>query len=116
MRLTYTGGTLDGTTRVADSDLLFGLYTTRVLTPEEVATNVHDVLAGLELPAGIHTSLRAKLDAARRAIAEGRTTAACQLLASLVNEVNAQTGKSINVFQAAALLREVSLLQGALGC
>lgn len=116
MRLTYTGGTLDGTSRVSDTDLLFALYTTRVLTPDEVATNVEDVLTGLALPGGIETSLLAKLHAARAAIAEGRTTAACQLLASLVNEVNAQAGKALSPFQAAALLREIALLQGALGC
>ena len=87
-----------------------------LLTPVVSVVDLEDIVISLDLPQGLQTSLLAKLAAARRAIDAGRTRTACNLLAALASEVEAQSGKGLTTAQAELLLQTLRLIQTDLGC
>jgi probable HAF family extracellular repeat protein len=87
-----------------------------LLTPVPSVTDLEDLVRSLDLPRGTENSLLAKLDAALRAIEDGRTEAACGSLRAFANEVEAQRGKKITDSQADELLQMVAQIRTDLGC
>jgi HYR domain len=75
-----------------------------------------DLLDAVTLDLGPGNSLAGKVAAAQKAVAEGDTKQACAILASLANQVEAQSGKSITADQAADLLAEVARIRMVLSC
>jgi hypothetical protein len=65
---------------------------------------------------GPGNSLSAKIAAAHADLTSGDLTGACNTLTAFVNEVNAQSGKSIPAGQAAQLIAEAQGIQAELGC
>ena len=61
-------------------------------------------------------SLLAKLESALNALQAGKTAAACGILGAFINEVNAQTGKSLTPEQATELSAAAARIRTALGC
>lgn len=87
-----------------------------LLTPVTSVTDLEDLVRSFGLPHGLENSLLAKLEAALRAIDEGRTADACAALRAFANEVKAQKGKKLTEAQADALLEIVAQLLVDLGC
>lgn len=87
-----------------------------LLQPVISVTDLEDLVRSFDLPRGLENSLLAKLEAALRAIDEGRTADACASLRAFANEVKAQRGKKITESQADALLEVVAQLLADLGC
>jgi hypothetical protein len=75
-----------------------------------------DALAQLVVGVGPGSSLSAKASAIQADIAGGKQNAACGDLNAFVNQVNAQTGKSITTAQAAPLISLATAEETALGC
>ena len=91
-------------------------FSITVLGPEEQARRLRGDVIALGLPAGIETSLVAKIEAALAALAAGGTVAACNQLWALRNEVLAQRGVSIAPSDADALIRTIDRIRMAAGC
>jgi hypothetical protein len=62
------------------------------------------------------TSLTDKLNTAQRFNAGGKSKQACETLASLLREVNAQAGKGLTVEQALELTARVTRIRDVIGC
>ncbi len=78
--------------------------------------DLRDYIDGLNLPVGIKTSLRAKVAAARVAVAFGETEFACDTLQSLINQSTAQRGKNLTVEQANNIIADATQIRSVLGC
>ncbi len=87
-----------------------------LLTPVPSLADLENLIRSFGLPKGLETSLLAKLATARRATERGDTAVACNLLAALAHEVEAQRGKGLTESQAALILEMLSLVQADLGC
>lgn len=87
-----------------------------VLSADRQLEDLAADLAGSDLPAATRSSLGAKLEAARRALARGATEAACNQLAAFTNEVRAQSGKKIPESEATDLIAAAEAIRAALGC
>jgi hypothetical protein len=74
-----------------------------------------DLLAAVD-GVGPGKSLAAKVGNAQAALAEGDTGAACNVLGAFVNEVEAQSGKSLTTSQAAQLVADATRVQAVFGC
>ena len=61
-------------------------------------------------------SLTAKLESALNALQAGKTPAACESLGAFINEVKAQTGKSLTPEQATVLGGSAARIRTAIGC
>lgn len=85
-------------------------------TPLERVGNLIDLVKGFNLHHGTANSLLVKLNHARRALEAGDTAAACDHLASFINQVHAQSGKKLTSSQAAQLAGEAALIRSAIGC
>lgn len=72
--------------------------------PRDAIEDLSIVLAGLDLPRGIHNSLASKLRNAVNSVCRGNATPAGNQLEAFVNEVLAQRGKAINPADADALI------------
>ena len=94
-----------GTSYAVVSGLAFSAVTS-VVSPAHAVHRLIDVLNGMHLPGGIAQSLRAKLDAASKAIEAGRLTTAVHQLNAFIREVRAHTGKGISASQAETLIEE----------
>jgi hypothetical protein len=68
------------------------------------------------LPSGTATSLDAKLNAARTALAAGDTATACTAMKDFLNELAAQTGIHVPKDQANDLLNRARRIRNVLGC
>lgn len=80
--------------------------------PEQLATLLHDVQA-----VGPGTSLADKVTAAQTAYMAGDTPRTCEILNAFVNQVNAQTGKSItDPATADTLIKDATRIRAVLGC
>jgi hypothetical protein len=99
-----------------EDDIGFALLGDETVTPDQQVKDLGDVLAGMNLPAGLTNSLRAKLLAAVAAISEGNTAAACSALQAFVNEATAQAGKKLTAQQAADLIAAANAIREELGC
>jgi dipeptidyl aminopeptidase/acylaminoacyl peptidase len=82
----------------------------------ERVANLINVVNGFNLHQGIANSLLVKLNHAQGALAAGDTAAACDNLASFINQVNAQSGKKLTAAQASQLTGEAALIRAAIGC
>lgn len=71
---------------------------------------------GMGLRRGTATSLDAKLNAARTALAAGDTATACSAMQDFLNEVTAQTGIHVPKDQANDLLNQARRIRKVLGC
>jgi len=87
-----------------------------LLTPVVSSSDLEDLIRSFDLPHGLETSLLAKVTAAQRAADAGRTGTACNLLGSLENEVEAQSGSGLTTAEADLLLETIRLIQSDLGC
>jgi hypothetical protein len=67
---------------------------TPIVPPAQQLSNLASTITGFNLPQGTANSLLAKVNAATDSLAAGDTTAACNELNALINEVNAQSGRS----------------------
>jgi hypothetical protein len=81
-------------------------------SPDDQLTTLRESVQGV----GPGNSLFQKLGAALDALARGNTGAACDQLQAFINEVNAQSGKSISTEQAQALVGKAAQIRAALGC
>lgn len=85
----------------------------------EQTLNLMTFVQTLNLNQGISNSLDAKLQniqAALAAVTAGDRPSACNMLNALVNEVQAQTGKTLPLAQAADLFAAARRIQAVLGC
>lgn len=73
-------------------------------------------LSGDVAGVGSGSSLAGKVSAILQAIASGRATVACGTLRAFVNEVEAQSGKSISTTQAADLIAVAQRIEAVIGC
>jgi hypothetical protein len=65
---------------------------------------------------GPGNSLAAKVEAAMGSLQQGWTTGACDSLQALINEANAQSGKSLTAEQAAMIVSMAMSNRTTLGC
>jgi hypothetical protein len=97
------------------SDRTFALYGVEE-TPTTETNDLVTALEGLGLAEGVTKSLRAKLNSAIAALADGDTAGACSALRAFISEVTAQTGKKITLVQAEMLIEEANSIRDLLGC
>lgn len=84
------------------------------VTVRSAMVQLDDLLA-LVTGVGPGRSLAAKVLSARAALAAGDTAAAASYLQDLINEVNAQTGKSLLLSTASQIIEVAQRIRGALG-
>ena len=78
--------------------------TVRNVPPAEATASLSQVVESLSLPAGTTTSLTSTLSAAVSSLDRGNTTAAVNQLSAFINTVTAQSGNSLTVDEANALI------------
>ncbi|HEX5504820.1 MAG TPA: HYR domain-containing protein, partial [Thermomicrobiales bacterium] len=94
-------------------------FTVTVLGAADQTNNLVALVQTFDLKQGIATSLDAKLDAARSALAAaqaGDRPTACNQLGAFINEVQAQSGQGLTVDQANQLIAAARRTQAVLGC
>jgi hypothetical protein len=70
----------------------------------------------MSLHPGTKNGVLASLNAAQNTIANGNTTAACNRLQAVANQIAGQRGKQISVEDANALLAHIVAIRTELGC
>jgi len=80
------------------------------------ATDLFQTLLTAVAGVGPGHSLTAKVERALVLFRAGNTRGSCSTLNAFVNEVNAQTGKKVDLQTAQRLLQDVGALDSALGC
>jgi hypothetical protein len=91
----------------------------QVSTPPVLLAGLVALVKDMNLKQGISNSLDAKLQEAQNTLAaaqNGDLQTACNQMHAFINEVNAQTGKSISQAQANDLLSLAGIIRSALGC
>lgn len=89
------------------------------VTPASLLQQLIDLVGSYNLKQGISNSLDTKLQDAQAALDAARNNnigTACNLVTSFMNEVSAQSGKSITTAQAQALLNLAIQIKQSLGC
>ena len=82
-----------------------------VITPESIMADVRTALAsGAITSAGVATSLLAKLDAASAARSRGQCNVAASVYQAFIDQVNAQSAKSVGAATATQLVTEAQFL------
>lgn len=77
-------------------------------TAEERIEDLHDIVNGLDLPAGLRNSLNVKLDRALDKIEQGKICAAVSILNALLNQVEGLAhGPKLSAADAAKLIQEI---------
>jgi hypothetical protein len=100
------------------------VYGVHIVLPSSVTTagllqQLIDLVAADNLRQGISNSLDAKLQDVQAALNAARNNnigTACNLMTAFINDVNAQSGKSITTAQAQALLNLATQIKQSLGC
>ena len=87
-------------------------FTINVLGAAAQLANLQSVVTGV----GPGKSLAQKVSAAQADVAANNTAGACGVLAAFINEVKAQTGKSISPSTAASLIASATNIRAVLGC
>lgn len=82
----------------------------------EQLSKLIDMIASMNLHAGLANSLTTKLDVAQAKLNADNVTAACNMLQAFINEVNAQRGGKLTSSQADQLLAAAQQLRATLGC
>ena len=98
------------------NNVIHGFVGTPVLI---VAQQMKQLIAPLKLPAGLATSLDAKLEQAAEALTEEgapNVRSACGRLRAFLNEVHAQTGKKLSDAQMTALITACDSIRATIGC
>lgn len=115
---TSTAGSRIVKGRVIDPDQDANTYTATVLVKSaaEGTTDLGTQISTAGLSPDIRNALLAKLNAALKAIADGKTKSACSALADFINQVTAQRGKAIPTDTANAWIETARQLRTALGC
>jgi hypothetical protein len=98
-----------------NNDFAFSVYGT-VETAAEVATNLLTTMEGFALPAGMFTSLQAKVNAALAALDGGDTNTACNAFQDLINAASAQSGKKLTEAQAQTIIDAATKIRAIIGC
>jgi hypothetical protein len=116
--LTSTAGSRVVRGRVIDQDLDGTTYaaTVTVKSAAEGTTDLSAAIASATLAPDLRNALMAKLNAALKAIADGKPKVACGALADFISQVKAQRGKAIPVATADAWIATARQLQTAIGC
>jgi outer membrane protein assembly factor BamB len=115
-RSTFPIGTTTVTCSVTDPDDTPSTVTkTFTISVKGAAAQLTD-LAQTVKGVGPGTSLADKVQAAEDDLAAGHITATCGTLSAFVNEVDAQSGKSIPSTKAAALIASAQRIQNVLAC
>ena len=111
-------GTLTVRGRVTDQSDDVAVYaaTVTVLSAAQATTALRTAVAGATLAPDIRPALTSKLDDALKALAAGKTKAACSALADFTSQVQAQRRKAIPVATADAWLAQVAAIRSAAGC
>ncbi|HEX9846154.1 MAG TPA: DUF5011 domain-containing protein, partial [Candidatus Nitrosotenuis sp.] len=110
--VTYTVSDNAGNTSVAERTVI-------VKPIEEATDDLGDQVGSLGLPKGAATSLASNLDSAISILSDNNPnndSAACGMLGSFVNKVQAQSGKTIDSADADSLIADAELIRTALGC
>lgn len=115
---TTTAGTRTVKGKVIDQDGDSQEYraTVTVKSAQQGTADLRSTITTAPLAPDIRKALLAKLDAALKAIAAGKTSTACSNLADFINQVRAQRGKAIATATADAWIAEAQQLRIALGC
>jgi hypothetical protein len=96
-----------------------GSFSVTVVGAAGQISDLVSLVESFNLHQGIENSLDAKLDAAESALAAaqgGNITTACNLMDAFLNEVVAQSGKKISVYQASQLIQAANDIKAVLGC
>jgi hypothetical protein len=91
------------------------LHPVEDLTASQMLAQLTASVTALGLPAGIEQSLRAKLEAAGRAVDRGNDGAARGQLNAFVNQVSAQRGRHIDAEDADPLMQSAEAIMSLLG-
>lgn len=94
-------------------------FSVTVLGPSELITKLIGVVESYNLKQGIVSSFDAKLENAQKALAAaggGDSAGACNMIDAFINEVDAQSGKSITTTQAVDLIRMATNIKNAQAC
>ena len=115
---TSTAGSRIVRGKVIDQDMDASTYTATVTVKSaaEGATDLTAAISSASLAPDLRKALVAKLNAALKAIADGKTKSACSALSDFINQVMAQRGKAIPADTADAWIDTARQLQTALGC
>jgi hypothetical protein len=115
---TSTAGSRTVRGKVIDQDLDATTYSATVMVKSAAqgTTDLSAEVSSAALSPDVRKALLAKLNAALKAIADGKTKAACGALADFINQVNAQRGKAISVDTADAWIDTARQLETAVGC
>jgi hypothetical protein len=90
--------------------------TVTVKSAPEATSDLRLSVTGVPLAPDIRKALLSKLDAALKAIAQGKINTACSSLGDFINQVKAQRGKAIPVATADEWILMATRLRAALGC
>lgn len=115
---TSTAGSRTVRGKVIDQDLDATTYAA-VVTVKSAAQGTTDLsteISSAGLAPDIRNALIVKLNAALKAIADGKTKSACSALADFINQVTAQRGKAIPTATADAWIETARQLRTAIGC
>ena len=99
-----------------DATAYTGTVNVTALTPAQRTTALRALVSASALSPDLGRSLTSKLDDALKALAAGKTKAACSALGDFTSQVKAQRGKAIPVATADAWLAETALILTAAGC
>jgi hypothetical protein len=116
--ITVSGTTVRVVWQVNGGATSFDVYASEfsVASPPQLITDLINTIDSFNLQRGIANSLEAKLNAAQASLAAGNTTAACNQIDALINEVQAQSGKKLTPGQASAIITAAQAIRTALGC
>jgi sugar lactone lactonase YvrE len=118
-RSTFPIGTTTVTCTATDSSgkTASGTFPVTVIGATGQISDIKVLVTSLALPAGIDTSLQAKLNDAFSAANGGDTASACTALKDFISQVRAQQGKKkISAQDAEELIVEAQRIQAVLGC
>ena len=87
-----------------------------VLTAAQATSTLRSAVVASTLTPDLRRALTAKLDDALKALADGKTKAACSALADFASQVRAQRGKAIPQVTADAWLAQVAFIRTGAGC
>jgi len=110
--LTPTGFLLSGTPSASPGEFIAVRILGRLLTAAELLANLEKTVIGV----GPGTSLADKVTRAQTDLTNNDLPDTCSTLAAFVNELNAQSGKTIPSEQATALVASAQQIEKTLGC
>jgi len=104
--------TVNCTATDASQNVAHGSFTVQVKGASEQLGELADAVSGV----GPGASLGAKIDNAQATLAGNHVNATCGMLSAFINQVNAQSGKSISSGTAVSLITDTTRIETVLGC